>query len=240
MSRCRPAIVVQIFEELFPAQLLAALDDASNALVGNGYRVLNAALSLELEPHLVSDDGDVPSAERGKAEGFVGFPVFVRADTNEGCFQQPDDGGHDLVAREAGQRDIRFDALADLPQHVAELEHPLEFRAVAVLPELRMVAVLFAAAAVARRHLEMAVFVRTDPHVGPRRRNHEHAKTAQRIAGTNHFAVGSDVRETTSVTVTADSRHRITDVSQTRRDRGPHVFVRNGLPQLSSSGSRAR
>jgi hypothetical protein len=42
------------------------------------------------------------------------------------------------------------------------------------------------------------------------------------------------------VALSANSRHRIGDVSQARSRRGPHVFMRQRLAQLSSWNSHAR
>ena len=117
--------------------------------------------------------------ESGKSEGFVGFSIFVRADANKRRFEKPDHGRHDLVAGESGELNIGLHALADLPQHVTELKHPLEFRSVAVLPKLRMIAVLLAAARVPRRHLQVSVFVGTDPDLRPCRWNNQRAEPLQ-------------------------------------------------------------
>ena len=76
----------------------------------------------------------------------------------------------------SGQGDVRFHALTNLAQHVAQLEHSLEFRPISLLTKLGMVAVLLAAATIARGNLQVAVLVGTNPDIGPRRRNHESAK----------------------------------------------------------------
>ena len=82
--------------------------------------------------------------------------------------------------------------------------------------------------------LEAAILVGADPHVGPCWWNDERAEAAEGVARTNHLAIGADVREATAVAVPSNSRHRIGDISQARRSGGPHVFVTNGLAQLSS------
>src|SRR5205823_7238509 len=109
---------------------LTALDDSRDSLVGDRHGVLNSALALELEPHLRSHYGDMSTTQRGEPEGLVGLSVFVGADANQSRFEQPHYGGHNLVASEAGQRDVRFHSLSDLPEHIAELEHALELRAI--------------------------------------------------------------------------------------------------------------
>src|SRR5438270_4127495 len=109
-----------------------------------------------------------------------------------------------------------------------------------MLPKLWVVAVLFAPATIARGYLQMPILVRADPYVRPRGRNDERAKSPQCVARANHLAVGTDVREAASVAVTTDSRHGIGNVSKARREGGSHVFVSDGLAQLSSPASRAR
>jgi len=110
---------------------------------------------------------------------------------------------------------------------IAQLEHPLELRPIAVLPELGMVPVLFAPATIPRSDLKMTILMRADPNVGPGGWNHEGPESTHCIARANHLAIGTDVREATPVTMPADTRHRIGYVSQARRGGGPHVFVRN-------------
>ena len=56
------AIVVQVLEELFSTQLLTALNNPRDALVGDRNGVLDPALALELESHLGSHHCDVTSA----------------------------------------------------------------------------------------------------------------------------------------------------------------------------------
>ena len=74
---------------------------------------------------------------------------------------------------EVRRAQVALDALAQARQHLAELEHAAELGAVARLAVLRVVAVLLAAARVARRGLDVAVGIGADPHVGPRRRDGE-------------------------------------------------------------------
>ncbi len=182
----------------------------------------------------------MPAAESRKPEGLVGLPVLVRSDSNQRGFEQPDDGRHDLVAVESFLRDVGLDALSDLPQHIAQLEHPLELGTVAVLAKMWVVTILLAAAAIAGSHLKVSVFMRANPHVGPRRGNYQRLESMQGFARPDHDAVGAHVREAAAVAVAANSRHRIGDVPETRRCGGPHVFVRDRLAQLSSSNSRAQ
>jgi len=57
--------------------------------------------------------------------------------------------------------------------HFAEVEEPLELGAVAMLPKTRMIAILLPPTAIPRSDLKVSVLVRTDPHLCPRRWDHQ-------------------------------------------------------------------
>ena len=71
--------------------------------------------------------------------------------------------------------ELGLDLMADLPQHVSELEHPLELRLVATSPEARVIPILLAAPSVATRRLHVTLRIGRDPHVCPGRRHCQHA-----------------------------------------------------------------
>jgi hypothetical protein len=136
---------------------------------------------------------------------------------------------------QTGKRDVLLDVLAHLPQHVAQLDHPLELRVIAVRAKVRMVAVLLAAARVARRDLQMSFRDRTDPHVAPRGRNHQRAKATNVRALADDAAVRIDVREAPAGSAPADARLRVRHVSQPCRFRGSDELSRRPLAHRSSS-----
>src|SRR2546423_2179758 len=109
-----------------------------------------------------------------------------------------------------------------------------------MLPESRVVAILFAAARITSGHLKVAVLVRADPHIGPRRRNYERFESLDRVSCRNDSAVGSDIRKAATLPMPANSRHRVAYISESRGGGGSHVFMGNGLSQLSPSRSTAR
>src|SRR6476620_8035617 len=98
-----------------------------------------------------------------------------------------------------------------------------------------MIPVLLSAAGIARGDLQMSVFMRTDPDIGPGRRNDQRPKALEGVAGAYDSPVGSDVCEAATVPMPANSRHRVAYISESRRSGGSHVFMGNGLSQLSSS-----
>ena len=101
-----------------------------------------------------------------------------------------------------------------------------------MLAKAGMITVLLASASVARGHLEMTIFVRTYPDVGPRGGNYEGAETLEEGCITNDAAVGVSVNETPAMTLSANTRHSIGDVAKTRGFRRSDVFLRKRLSQL--------
>src|SRR5882724_5933479 len=164
---------VDVFEELVPRQILALLDDARQAPVGDRHRVIDAALAAEAEEHFRALDLDVTVAQRGESEGAVLARVLVVAHADQRLVEQHHHGGEDLAPRKVPGAQIALHALADLGEDFAELEHAAEFRLVARLAVQGMVAVLLAAARVARSRLDVPFGVRAYPDVGPGRRNRE-------------------------------------------------------------------
>src|SRR5258706_17021 len=164
---------VDVFEELVPRQILALLDDAREALVGDRHRVIDAALAAEAEAHFRALDLDVTVAQRGQPEGAVLARVLVVAHADQGLVEEHHHGGEDLPPGEIARAQIAFHALADFREDFAELEHAAELGLVARFAVQRVVAVLLAAAGVARRRLDVALGIRGDPDVRPGGRNYQ-------------------------------------------------------------------
>src|SRR3954467_9134329 len=101
-----------------------------------------------------------------------------------------------------------------------------------MLSKSRMIAVLLPSAAGARGHLQMAILVRTNPDLGPRRRDYERFESYENLGRANDLAVGIHIRESATVPVPADSRHRIGDIAKSRGARGLLVLLRYRLSQL--------
>jgi hypothetical protein len=88
------------------------------------------------------------------------------------------------------QRHIPLYALTDFLDDVREREHALELGAVTMLPKPGMIAILFSAPRIPRRHLQVAIGLGADPHVGPRRRNHQRAEAFDHLGRADHAPVG--------------------------------------------------
>src|SRR6266513_5385722 len=141
---------VDVLEQLLPGKVLALLDDAREAPVGDRHRVIDSALAAEAEEQFRALDLDMALAQGGEAEGAVLARVLVVAHADQRLVEQHHHGGEDLATREIARAQIALHALADLGKGLAELEHAAELRLVARLAVQGMVAVLLAAARVAR------------------------------------------------------------------------------------------
>src|SRR5258706_624669 len=150
------------------------------AQVVEGDRVLDAALAPEREAQRRALHADVAPAQRGQAVGAVGARVLVVADPDQGLVEQANHGREQLAAAEISRAQVALDALAQLGQRLAELQHPAEFRLVARFPVRRVVAILLAAPRVASGGLDVPGGVGTDPNFGPGRRNGERVEAPAR------------------------------------------------------------
>ena len=129
--------------------------------------MLDAGLAFEVEGEVGAVDVDVAAAEGGEAEGVVFACVGLVANADEGGFEEADDGGEDLFAREAGEGEVLVDALADGGECGAEVEHVFVLGLVADFAPARVVAGLLATAGVAAGGLQVAVGEGADPDVDP-------------------------------------------------------------------------
>src|SRR4030095_8491143 len=124
-----------------------------------------AALALEAEEGApVAEEFDVPIAQRRQAVRLVRARVFLVADAQQRCVEQPNYGGEHFILRQTRQREILPQAPAQPRQLRAEFDHAREFSVVARLAPRRMVAVLLALARIASRRLQVTARLATDPH----------------------------------------------------------------------------
>jgi hypothetical protein len=76
-------------------------------------------------------------------------------------------------------------ALADRRQHFREGEHAVVLGRVALGGPIGVIAILLSSRGVAAGGLQMRARVNRDPHVGPRRRQHQRADPRERLAIAN-------------------------------------------------------
>src|SRR5581483_4557300 len=224
-DRLASALRIEILEQLVARQVLALLHDASEPPVGDRDGVVDAALAAESELELRALDLDVAAAERGETERAVRLRVLVVADADQRLVEQAHHGREDLAPRQVARAQVALDALADLRKDLAELEHAAELRPVARVAVQRVIAVLLASARVARGDLDVALRVRADPHLGPRRRHHERREALELLALGDALAVGPAIAPARARALAADPGDAVADVGQPRARRGLAVLV---------------
>ncbi len=207
-------VVVEVLEEFVAGDLLAAPDDPREAPVLDADLPLLAALAAELEAQLGVLDGDVVVAHRRQAERVVLPGVLLVADADQRLLQELDDRRQDLLARQAGPRQVAVSALADAGQRLPEGEHPLVLRLVAHLAPARVVAVLLAPLGVTPGRLEVAQRIGADPDVGVGRRDAERLDPRQLPRVADRPAVEADVTEALARALAADAGRGVGDVVQ--------------------------
>jgi|SRR5579863_5854063 len=115
----------------------------------------------------------VTASKRGQPIGPVLFCIFVIAYANAGFIEKPDNRGHNFRLTESRKREIVVYTLADLRQNFAESRHAIELHFVSHLTILRVITVLLSCLGVSSHSLNMPSIQRTDPDIGPCRRDDE-------------------------------------------------------------------
>src|SRR5690606_21143007 len=130
-----------------------------------------AGLADEGEAEAGAVDLDVPRAQRRQAEALVLRSIDIVADADHRMVEEPHHGSDHALARQATPAQVGVDALAQLRQPTGEIRKAPELGVVATRGPGGMVAILLAAPLVAPRRLDVAGGIKTDPDVGPGRRD---------------------------------------------------------------------
>ncbi len=135
--------------------------------------MFDLALAAEFEPHGRAVDLRVLLTQRREAERLVVPRILLVADANERLLEQLHDGGKDLFARQAGAAHVGGRARANARQGLSERDQAAVFHFVAHLSPSRVITILLASARIAAGRLQVAVRIRADPNVRPRRGDDE-------------------------------------------------------------------
>jgi hypothetical protein len=140
--------------------------------------------------------------------------VLVAADADQGPLEQADGRRKDELARERPAGEVPGNPPPDARQGSRETLRPGVLVVIAAGTELRVVAVLLAAAGVSTGRLEVAGRRGTDPDVGPGRWNRERPDPPQLARIANRVALGRTVGEASPVAFPPDPRLRVRDVPE--------------------------
>src|SRR3954470_4513153 len=105
--------------------------------------------------------------QRGEAERVILAGILLVADADESRLEELDHGAEHLATRETGAPEISGDGPSQAGKCASEVDQARVLRAVALLPPIRMIAVLLAASGVPSRRLEVPAGVGADPDVSP-------------------------------------------------------------------------
>src|SRR3954468_5694628 len=133
--------------------------------------MLDAALAAEAEPKRVPFDRHMPPPQGGEPEGMVLARVLVVAHADQRAVEQAHHRREDLPPAQVGTLEVALDSFAQPRQHLAELQHATELGAVTRFAVRRVITVLLPPTGIARRRLDVAGGIGTDPDVGPGGRN---------------------------------------------------------------------
>ena len=107
--------------------------------------------------------------------------VLFVADADVGSREQFDDGGKDTRTATRRPHQVAAGALADRGQHFRKCEHAVVLGRVALGAPAGVIAILLAAGGVTTGGLQMRARVGGNPHIGPRRRQHQRANARERL-----------------------------------------------------------
>ena len=209
-----------------PGQVLALPHDPGQAPVGDVDDVLLAALAAELEAEGRPVDPDVPAAQGRQAERAVVPPRTRRCPPGSARSREGGRPWRGLSPGEARDgRDPRHPSAESWQPLGEEQEAPVLGR-IADLPPARVIAVLLAAPGVSAHRLDMPVRRRANPHLGPRRRDHQGANTTPRGEIPDGGPVCRSVAEASAHPKACDPGAAVRHVTKRRRFSGGDGFGR--------------
>ena len=175
-----------------------------------------AGLAAEAKPDRRARDSRVAGAHRRQAERLVVARVLLVADANQRLLEELHDGGDDLVARQAGQRDVGVGLPPQRRQRGGEVEDAIVLGLVPYATPARVIAMLLAPARVSTGRLQVAARVRTDPHAAPRRRDHQPSDSVQLSGVSNNGTVRVHIAEAFAHSLPRDAGRTVGHVTETR------------------------
>jgi hypothetical protein len=128
-------VFVDVLEEVFPWNVLAALNDPGQPAVAQRDLMSLAALAAELEPDTGAGHLHVAVAQGGEPGRAIGPGILVVADSDAGTVEQPDHSGKDLFSWQPWLAQIALYPAAQPWQRFAEGENPAELGFVSFLPD---------------------------------------------------------------------------------------------------------
>lgn len=143
----------------------------------------------------------MPTLQRQQAIAPVVLGIALRADPKGTEVKHPEGQSADPLERGTLSTEIAPDPATGRRKPRGEDQHELELLPIAAKPPIRVVEVLTSAGLVGTDGLQVAILVRTDPHVGPRRWDNK--LLAPRRLTTTEGLLAIEVGESASTTPAA-------------------------------------
>jgi len=154
---------------------------------------------------------------------------------------------HDLLARQAGQRQVAAQPSPQPGQRLPERDQAHELAAIAEDAPARVVAILLAPPRVAAGRLQVTARIAADPHLGVGRRHRQRADARQLCGVADPCAVGIEVDEARPAAPAADTGRVVAHVDQAGLARdgglvlgGPVLRRAAGRLAVTPAGRHAR
>jgi hypothetical protein len=176
--------------------------------------VFAPAFAAEGKMNLLGPHAHVPVVHRRQAVGSVLPRVFIVADADQRGLQQAHHRRQHFLTPHPAQRQVALHPAADMRQRLGEGHHAREFVFVPLLPPLFVIAVLLAPACVAARRLDVAVVVRANPDLRPRRRDGQTLDSLQRLGIVHGPPAVVEVRKAVTIPAAAKARPFVIGIPQ--------------------------
>src|SRR4051794_5500818 len=191
-------VPADVREQLLTRQLLASPDDRRQPAVPEPDFVPLTRLPTKSEADRRALDAHVAAAKRRQPERPIEPRVLFVADPDACRLQQPDHRGKDLLAGHPRAGEVGVAPAADPRQDAPEFDETLVLRLVPARTPAFVIPVLLSSPSVPAGRLEVAVWVRADPHLGPRRRDRKRADPAENGGVVDRPPLDVPVREATT------------------------------------------
>jgi hypothetical protein len=156
----------------------------------------------------------VAALHRRQTEGFVITRVFFVAYPYKRGFQKPNHGCEHFFSCYSWQPKILRDSLSNRRQCLGESHDPIEFILVAHFPPSLVVSVLFSAFGIAAGCLQMAIFSRANPHVGPSGWNRQGLDSATLDWIPDNLPVNAKIDKAFALSYSSYAGHSVGNVPQ--------------------------
>ena len=166
---------------MLPGEVLGASHDLGDAAVDELQFPFLARFAFKAKPQRGTAYLDMSVTQRRQAEALVVAGIGGIADTDHRVVEEPDNRGQHPFARETAAPQIRINRGPKPRQRLGKGREARIFDFIAAGQPAFMIAILFAAALVAARSLDMAVRITRNPYIRPGWRYRQTSDAGKRL-----------------------------------------------------------